>query len=137
MFKGYFLASSAVNNRCSIINRQITPMAYNLVMLWSFLKVVTMNDDMFNELLESVQQADNLIKGQVSAARITEFADPEVKAIRTKTGLSQSRFANLLGVSKRTLENWEQGRRHPTGPARALLKIVEADPEYALKTLHG
>ncbi|NVK29188.1 MAG: helix-turn-helix domain-containing protein [Flavobacteriia bacterium] len=92
---------------------------------------------MFNELLESVQQADNIIKGQVSAARITEFADPEVKVIRTKTGLSQSCFANLLGVSKRTLENWEQGRRHPTGPARALLKIVEADPEYALKTLHG
>ena len=96
-----------------------------------------MNDDIFNKLLESVQQADNIIKGQVSAARITEFADLEVKAIRTKTGLSQSRFANLLGVSKRTLENWEQGRRHPTGPARALLKIVDADPEHALKALHG
>lgn len=96
-----------------------------------------MNDDMFNELLESVQQADSIIKGQSTAARITEFADPEVKAIRIKTGLSQSRFANLLGVSKRTLENWEQGRRHPTGPARALLKIVDADPEYALKALHG
>ena len=96
-----------------------------------------MNDDMFNELLESVQQAESIIKGESTAARITEFADLEVKAIRTKTGLSQSRFANLLGVSKRTLENWEQGRRHPTGPARALLKIVEADPEYALKTLHG
>jgi len=96
-----------------------------------------MNDDMFNELLESVQQADSIIKGQTTAARITEFVDPEVKAIRTKTGLSQSRFANLLGVSKRTLENWEQGRRHPTGPARALLKIVEADPEYALKALRG
>lgn len=92
---------------------------------------------MFNKLLESVQQADSMIKGQSAAAKITEFADPEVKVIRTKTGLSQSRFANLLGVSKRTLENWEQGRRHPTGPARALLKIVEADPEYALKALHG
>lgn len=96
-----------------------------------------MNDEMFNELLESVQQADSIIKGESTAARITEFADPEVKSIRTKTGLSQSRFANLLGVSKRTLENWEQGRRHPTGPARALLKIVDADPEYALNTLHG
>jgi len=43
----------------------------------------------------------------------------------------------MIGVSQRTLENWEQGRRHPTGPARALLKIVEADPERALKTLHS
>lgn len=96
-----------------------------------------MNDDMFNELLESVQQADNLIKGQSKTGQVTVFAEPDVKVIRTKTGLSQSRFADLLGVSKRTLENWEQGRRHPTGPARTLLKIVDADPEYALKALHG
>ncbi len=38
---------------------------------------------------------------------------------------------------KRTLENWEQGRRHPTGPARALLRLLDKDPEYALRTLHG
>lgn len=96
-----------------------------------------MNDDMFNALLESVQQADGIIQGKAAPARVTEFAEPEVKAIRAKTGLSQSRFANLVGVSKRTLENWEQGRRHPTGPARALLKILDADPQYALKALHG
>ena len=96
-----------------------------------------MNDDMFNELMASVEQADNIIQGKVAPERITAFAEPEVKAIRAKTGLTQERFANVVGVSKRTLENWEQGRRHPTGPARALLKIVDADPEYALKTLHG
>lgn len=96
-----------------------------------------MNEELFNELLTSVKQADDIIKGKSKPARITEFAEPQVKAIRNKTGLSQSRFASLLGVSKRTLENWEQGRRHPTGAARALLKLVDADPEYALKTLHG
>ena len=96
-----------------------------------------MNDDMFNELLASVEQADSIHKGNAKAARVTDFAEPEVKAIRTKTGLSQAHFANVIGVSKRTLENWEQGRRQPTGPARALLKIVDADPEYALKALHG
>lgn len=96
-----------------------------------------MNDDMFNELLASVEQADDIIQGNAQAARVAEFAEPEVKAIRAKTGLSQSRFAGVMGVSKRTLENWEQGRRHPTGPARVLLKIVDADPEYALKALHG
>ena len=42
----------------------------------------------------------------------------------------------MIGVSKRTLENWEQGRRHPTGPVRALLRIVEADPQSALGALH-
>jgi len=95
-----------------------------------------MNDDMFNELLASVEQADNIIQGNAKPARVTKFEEPEVKAIRAKTGLSQSRFANVVGVSKRTLENWEQGRRHPTGPARVLLKIVDADPEYVLKALH-
>ena len=64
------------------------------------------------------------------------FAEPQVKAIRAKTGLSQTRFADVLGVSKRTLENWEQGRRHPTGPARALLKILDADPKHAMEVLN-
>jgi len=96
-----------------------------------------MKDEMFNELLASVEQADEIVKGNSTPAKITEFAEPEVKAIRAKTGLSQSRFACAMGVSKRTLENWEQGRRSPTGPARALLKILDADPEYALKTLNS
>lgn len=59
------------------------------------------------------EQADSIIKGETKPTRMTEFAEPEVKAIRAKTGLNQSRFANAIGVSKRTLENWEQGRRHP------------------------
>jgi putative transcriptional regulator len=96
-----------------------------------------MNDELFNALLESVQQADDIIQGKTKPARVTVFAEPEVKAIRAKTGLTQERFANVVGVSKRTLENWEQGRRHPTGPARALLKILDADPKLALKALHG
>ena len=96
-----------------------------------------MNDDMFNELLSSVEQADSIIQGKAEAGRVTEFAEPEVKAIRAKTGLTQARFAHVVGVSKRTLENWEQGRRLPTGPARALLKVLDADPQYALKVLHS
>lgn len=83
--------------------------------------------------MASVEQADDINQGKAKATRVTKFAEPEVKAIREKMGLTQGRFADIVGVSKRTLENWEQGRRHPTGPARALLKIVDADPEYALK----
>ena len=96
-----------------------------------------MNDELFNALLESVQQADDIIHGKAKPARITAFAEPEVKAVRAKTGLTQERFAMVVGVSKRTLENWEQGRRHPTGPARALLKLLDADPVHALKALQS
>ncbi len=54
---------------------------------------------------------------------------PDVGEIRRKTGLSQARFAELLGVSVRTLQDWEQGRRAPSGAARTLLLIAERDPE--------
>lgn len=95
-----------------------------------------MNDAMFDELLASVKEADSMVKGEQSASRTFEFAEPKVKAIREETGLSQASFAMLIGVSKRTLENWEQGRRHPTGPAKALLRILAADPKHAIKALH-
>jgi len=96
-----------------------------------------MNDEMFNELLKSVKEMDQIAKGKKKASRRFEFKEPKVKTIREKTGLSQTDFARLIGVSKRTLENWEQGRRHPTGPARALLKIVGSDPKGAVQALHS
>ncbi len=96
-----------------------------------------MDDKDFNELLSSVQEMDSIVKKNAKPSRVTEFAEPEVKTIRDKIGLSQTRFAVLIGVSRRTLENWEQGRRHPTGPARALLRILDKDPESALRALHG
>lgn len=53
----------------------------------------------------------------------------DVKSIREKIGLSQSSFAGLLGVSVRTLQEWEQGRRQPKGPAQALLRVADRHPE--------
>lgn len=90
----------------------------------------------FDELIASVKEMDNILKGRKRPSRKFVFKGPKVKNIREQTGLSQTDFARLIGVSKRTLENWEQGRRSPTGPARALLKIVETDPEGALRALH-
>jgi putative transcriptional regulator len=58
---------------------------------------------------------------------------PDVGKIRKKTGLSQARFAELLGVSVRTLQDWEQGRRAPSGAARTLLLIAARDPKVLLK----
>lgn len=58
---------------------------------------------------------------------------PDVASIREKTGLSQSRFAALLGVSVRTLQDWEQGRRAPSGAARTLLMVANRNPEALLE----
>ena len=96
-----------------------------------------MEEKMFNEFLESVKEMDKILKGKKRPSRKFVFKESVVKFIREQTGLSQKDFARLMGVSKRTLENWEQGRRKPTGPARALLKIVETDPKGALHALHG
>ncbi len=96
-----------------------------------------MNDEMFNELLASVEEMDAIKKGKTKPGREFKFDGPEVRAIRLRIGMTQNKFAALIGVSQRTIENWEQGRRHPTGPARALLKIVQADPESAIRTLHS
>jgi len=57
---------------------------------------------------------------------------PEVRSIRKKTGLSQARFAQLLGVSVRTLQDWEQGRRAPSGAARTLLVVAAKNPRVLL-----
>lgn len=96
-----------------------------------------MDDKRFNELLESVEEMDKIRRGKKRASRRTVVKEIVVADVREQTGLSQTRFARLIGVSKRTLENWEQGRRAPTGPARALLKIVAKDPEGAVRALHG
>ena len=96
-----------------------------------------MKNELFNELLASVQEMDEIVQGKKSAARFTKFPEPEAKIIREKIGLSQNQFVILIGVSKRTLENWEQGRRHPTGPAKALLRTLDVDPEHAARALHG
>lgn len=77
-----------------------------------------------NDLLESVRQ---MKAGK--AARITNVkVSPAVEA-RNRVGLSQSEFAKLLGVSVRTLQDWEQGRREPSGAAKTLLKIAAQNPE--------
>jgi putative transcriptional regulator len=79
--------------------------------------------DIGEEILESVRA---IKRGE---GRRIEVTEPDVKAVREKVGVSQSAFAALLGVSPRTLQDWEQGRRKPSGPARSLLRIAERHPE--------
>lgn len=95
-----------------------------------------MDDKQFDTLLESVRDMGRHMRGEtVAGVKVHEFPEPDVKAIRERTGLSQTRFAYLIGVKPKTLQNWEQHRVRPAGPARALLRIVEANPG-ALSVLH-
>lgn len=61
----------------------------------------------------------------------------DVRSIRRLTGLTQAKFAELLGIELSTLRNWEQGRRHPTGPARALLRAIRNNPLGVIRALTG
>lgn len=79
------------------------------------------------DLLASVQQ---MKAGQ--AARVTETTLSPVTAARHAVGLSQAQFAGLMGVSVRTLQQWEQGRRSPSGAAKTLLRVAEKHPEFLL-----
>ena len=94
-----------------------------------------MNEEDFNMLCESIRQAGEIRRGKRKPSRVTVISDPDPKAIRERLGLSQSRFAAIIGVSIRTLQNWEQGRRVPEGPARALLKIAAENPKALIKAL--
>jgi putative transcriptional regulator len=89
----------------------------------------------FDRLVASVRQAGAIRRGELEPSRAAEFAPPDVKAIRQRLGKSQSEFALMIGVSVSTLQNWEQGRRRPEGPARALLKVAAQNPEAVAAAL--
>lgn len=94
-----------------------------------------MDDASFQELLASVREAGAILRGKKKSARRTVVEEPQAKSIRETTNLTQAQFARVLGVPVRTLQNWEQHRTRPTGPARALLKAVARDPETAIRLL--
>jgi putative transcriptional regulator len=95
-----------------------------------------MKQRMFDELLQSVKEGGAILRGENKAARRTVVGVPEVRAIRKKTSLSQSEFAHLIGVSVKTLQNWEQDRRRPTGPAVVLLRIIAQEPKLCIQAIH-
>jgi putative transcriptional regulator len=89
----------------------------------------------FNDLIKSVKQAGRIRRGQMRAARVFTFRPADIKSIRLNLGRSQSEFALMIGVSVATLQNWEQGRRVPEGPARALLKVAAENPQALVEAL--
>lgn len=96
-----------------------------------------MRKDLFDQLVESVKQMKDIEAGRRKPSRVTRRADlfaetPDVAALRAHFGLSQSKFAALLGISIDTLQNWEQRRRQPEGPAKVLLRVAATHPEALL-----
>ena len=96
-----------------------------------------MKKELFAELVESVKEMRAIQRGRRKPARVTFVEPVHVQAIRRRLGMTQPEFAQLIGVSVATLRNWEQGRRQPHGPARALLKVVAKNPKAVLDAQRG
>jgi putative transcriptional regulator len=94
-----------------------------------------MKDSDFKKLVTSVKQAGKIRRGKLRPSRVTTFKPADVRAIRDQLEVTQAEFALMIGVSVATLRNWEQGRRMPDGPARALLRVAAKNPEAVATAL--
>jgi putative transcriptional regulator len=91
----------------------------------------------FDKLVDSVKEAGAIKAGRAKPSRQYEIKPPEIRMVREKLQASQGEFAMMIGVSMRTLQNWEQGRRRPEGPAKTLLRVAARNPAAILEALHG
>ena len=96
-----------------------------------------MDSKLFDRLVESMTQMNEIIDGERVPSRESVVDAIHVKDIRKKTGLTQAKFCHLIDVNLGTLRNWEQGRREPTGSAKALLRAISRDPRHVLAALAG
>ena len=97
---------------------------------------------MFNSITQGLSEAIEFEQGKISARRSVvkvtpplELSAAEIKDIRRKAGMTQVAFANVLGVSPKTVEAWECGRNRPDGPARRMMGLLREDSHFAEK--HG
>ncbi len=101
-----------------------------------------LTEDIFERLLQrraprapAPARTTRTADGRAPAAGRAGASDVDVRAIRAVTGLSQAKFAELLSIEVATLRNWEQGRREPTGAARALLRAIRNNPVAVIEAL--
>lgn len=94
-----------------------------------------MNGESFNELVDSIREMGAYVRGEIDlpASRIHFVGEPDPREIRARLGMTQEEFAAALCISVKTLRNWEQGRRDPSGPAMRLLQIAEKHSEILLE----
>ncbi|MBZ0178955.1 MAG: helix-turn-helix domain-containing protein [Melioribacteraceae bacterium] len=96
-----------------------------------------MKNELFEELKASIEEGGKILKGKKKPSRVFSYENPDPKQIRERLGLSQNKFAKLLGISISTLQNWEQGRRKPEGPAKVLLNVAAKYPDAILNTVYN
>ena len=96
-----------------------------------------MKDELFTELVASVKEGGEILRGEKEPARTFPYDRLDIRRIREKYDLTQEQFAAMLGISVRTLRNWEQGRRVPEGPAMVLLRVADKHPQAILDAVRS
>jgi putative transcriptional regulator len=94
-----------------------------------------MSSKLYRELSKSIREAGRIRRGQTKPSRVFRYDAIDIRKLRESVDVSQAQFAKMIGVSKGTLQNWEQGRRRPRGPAKALLRVFEKDPKAVVRAL--
>jgi putative transcriptional regulator len=94
-----------------------------------------MNRELFEDLSKSIKEAGKIRRGEVKASRVFTYSAVDIRKLRKSVKVSQAKFAWMIGVSVDTVQNWEQGRRKPRGPAMALLRVFEKDPKVVVGAL--
>ena len=94
-----------------------------------------MSSQLLKDLSKSIKEAGRIRSGETKPSRVFKYDAVDIRKLRESVDVSQSQFARMIGVSKGTLQNWEQGRRHPRGPAKALLRVFEKDPKAVVRAL--
>lgn len=88
-----------------------------------------MKDEMFDELVDSLEQAVAIRRGEMQPGRVTSYSLPDVKAIRAQAGMKQDEFAQAVGVSPSLVQSWEQRKRIPHGISLKMLRVIEKHPD--------
>ncbi len=94
-----------------------------------------MSSQLFDDLSQSIREAGRIRRGKPKPSRVFTYNAIDIRKLRESVDVSQAQFARMIGVSKGTLQNWEQGRRRPRGPAQALLRVFEKDPKAVVRAL--
>jgi putative transcriptional regulator len=135
----FILAVFAKNEQANLTRAETNMLGNAAKMLARKYWGVNMARIAFEKIMAGLEDAMAYADGDSSRGmpHQVKVADVDITNLREKLGLSQDKFAALFGLSPRTLRNWEQGVRHPEGPARILLQVIDREPEAVMRALRG